>query len=129
MWRRHLAVLALSLWALASTRSLIVTPVHPVAIAVRPLLQLAPGAWIVTVRVYPEAPNRRLVVVWGTAEAGEVGRSQQSLAGADAPTTLWSRKLIKRLPAGRYVIAAQVLDGEGRQRAAALTHARVVGDE
>ena len=83
----------------------------------------APTDLTIRVQVEPNGDNRALEVV---AESGEYYRSSRiQLDGADAPRTISLE--IRNLPGGDYEVRGALIDGAGRERAAARRQVIVLG--
>lgn len=89
-----------------------------IEIRVSPNVSMAPATVRVLVTVEPDANNRQLVV---EADSGEFYTSSTvQLDGTKAPRT--QAFILKELPAGRYDIAAVVVQRNGGERKAASNY-------
>jgi hypothetical protein len=93
---------------------------EPLAIAVSPVLSIAPANVVVRVRIAPDAANRTLEVV--TESDTYYRRSRVELDGHEAPRMVPLE--LRDLPHGEYEVRATLIDSAGRPRA--LAHRLVV---
>ena len=88
---------------------------EPLTMAVSPVQSFAPTNLTIRIHVEPDAANRALEVV---AESGEYYRSSRiQLDGAEAPHTISLE--MRNIPGGDYDVRGALIDGAGRERAAA----------
>jgi len=88
---------------------------EPLAIAVSPVLSVAPANVVIRVSIAPDAANRSLVVV--TESDRYYRRSRVQLDGQEAPRMIPME--LRRLPGGEYEVRATLIDGSGHPRALA----------
>ena len=87
----------------------------PLTMAVSPVQSFAPTTLTIRIHVEPDAGNRALEVVAASAEYYRSSRIQ--LDGAEAPRTISLE--MRNIPGGDYDVRGALIDGAGRERAAA----------
>jgi len=93
-----------------------------VHIRIWPAFSIEPADALVQVSVERDAENRLLTV---TGDSGEFSwRSDRPLDGESGPRTSAFR--CRDLPAGEYEVTAQIFGRDGRERAVARRHLRVL---
>jgi hypothetical protein len=95
---------------------------EPLALRVSPAFSFAPANLVIQTNVDPDAGNRSMEVIADSAEFYRA--STIALEGERAPKT--SRFEFRSLPPGDYQITATVIGADGRQRAIARQHVKVL---
>ena len=87
----------------------------PLTMAVSPAQSFAPTTLTIRIHVEPDAGNRAFEVVAASAEYYRSSRIQ--LDGAEAPRMISLE--MRNIPGGDYDVRGALIDGAGRERAAA----------
>jgi len=95
---------------------------EPLALRVSPAFSFAPANLVIQTNVDPDAGNRSMEVI---ADSAEFYRSSTiALEGERAPKT--SRIEFRSLPPGEYQVTATLVGADGRPRAIARQHVKVL---
>ncbi len=95
---------------------------EPLALRVSPAFSFAPANLVIQANVDPDADNRSMEVI---ADSAEFYRSSAiALEGQRAPKT--SRFEFRSLPPGEYQVTATLIGADGRPRAIARQHVKVL---
>ena len=95
---------------------------EPLALRVSPAFSFAPANLAIQTNVDPDAGNRSMEVI---ADSAEFYRSSTiALEGERAPKT--SRFEFRSLPPGEYQVTATLVGADGRPRAIARQHVKVL---